>query len=46
MPAEAYTYLSSRMVREVSALGGSVHGLVPAGVERRLKKKLGQSLKV
>ena len=40
MPAEAYTYLSSRMVREVSALGGSVHGLVPAGVERRLKKKL------
>lgn len=46
MPAEAYTYLSSRMVREVSALGGSVQGLVPAGVERRLKKKLSQSLKV
>lgn len=46
MPAEAYTYLSSRMVREVSALGGSVHGLVPAGVERRLKKKLSQSSKV
>ena len=46
MPAEAYTYLSSRMVREVSALGGAVQGLVPAGVERRLKKKLSQSLKV
>jgi pantetheine-phosphate adenylyltransferase len=46
MPAEAYTYLSSRMVREVSALGGSVQGLVPAGVERRLKKKLSQSLQV
>jgi pantetheine-phosphate adenylyltransferase len=44
MPSEAYTYLSSRMVREVSALGGSVHGLVPAGVERRLKKKLSQRL--
>jgi pantetheine-phosphate adenylyltransferase len=40
MPAEAYTYLSSRMVKEVSALGGSIHGLVPAGVERRLKEKL------
>jgi pantetheine-phosphate adenylyltransferase len=44
MPAEAYTYLSSRMVREVSALGGSVHGLVPVGVEKRLKKKLSQRL--
>mgnify|MGYP001165998472 CR=1 FL=1 len=43
MPAEAYTYLSSRMVREVSALGGSVRGLVPAGVERRLKKKLNRA---
>jgi len=42
MPAETYTYLSSRMVREVSALGGSVHGLVPPGVERRLKQKLSQ----
>ncbi len=37
LPAEAYSYLSSRLVREISALGGSVHGLVPPIVERRLK---------
>ena len=42
MPAEAYSYLSSRLVKEISALGGSVHGLVPAIVERRLKRKHGQ----
>ncbi len=29
MPAEPYTYVSSRLVKEVVALGGSVHGLVP-----------------
>jgi len=39
MPAEAYSYLSSRLVREISALGGSVHGLVPSLVERRLKRR-------
>jgi len=38
MPAEAYSYLSSRLVREISMLGGSVHGLVPPMVERRLKQ--------
>jgi pantetheine-phosphate adenylyltransferase len=42
MPAEAYSYLSSRQVKEISALGGSVRGLVPAIVERRLKRKHGQ----
>ena len=36
MPGEAYTYLSSRLVKEVFALGGSVAGLVPPAVERRL----------
>jgi pantetheine-phosphate adenylyltransferase len=39
MPGEAYTYLSSRLVKEVFALGGSVAGLVPRGVERRLLAK-------
>jgi len=39
MPAEAYSYLSSRLVREISQLGGSVHGLVPPLVEKRLKSK-------
>ena len=39
MPAEAYSYLSSRLVKEISDLGGSVHGLVPSIVERRLKRR-------
>jgi len=42
MPAEAYSYLSSRLVKEISVLGGSVHGLVPDIVERRLKRKHGR----
>ena len=36
MPAEPYSYLSSRLVKEISLLGGSVHGLVPDLVEQRL----------
>lgn len=40
MPAEAYSYVSSRLVKEVFHLGGSVDGLVPALVEARLKAKL------
>lgn len=39
MPAEPYTYLSSRLVKEVVALGGSVTGLVPDVVEERLRQK-------
>jgi len=39
MPAEPYTYVSSRLVKEIVALGGSVHGLVPPTVERRLREK-------
>jgi pantetheine-phosphate adenylyltransferase len=39
MPAEPYTYVSSRLVKEVVALGGSVHGLVPQIVEDRLREK-------
>jgi pantetheine-phosphate adenylyltransferase len=39
MPAEPYTYVSSRLVKEVVALGGSVHGLVPDVVEARLRDK-------
>jgi pantetheine-phosphate adenylyltransferase len=36
MPAEQYTYVSSRLIREVAALGGSVAGLVPDLVDARL----------
>ena len=39
MPAEPYTYVSSRLVKEVVALGGSVTGLVPDVVEDRLRDK-------
>lgn len=40
MPAEAYSYLSSRLVREIAQLGGSVKDLVPPAVEERLKAKV------
>jgi pantetheine-phosphate adenylyltransferase len=39
MPSEAYTYLSSRLVKEVFALGGPVEAFVPTPVERRLAQK-------
>jgi len=39
MPADSYSYLSSRLVKEISLFGGSVKGLVPPSVERRLKLK-------
>ena len=38
-PKEEYTYLSSRLVREVSALGGDVTGLVPDPVKHRLEEQ-------
>ncbi|MBM3778327.1 MAG: pantetheine-phosphate adenylyltransferase [Acidimicrobiia bacterium] len=37
MPAEQYTYLSSRLIKEVFSLGGQVRGLVPPLVEARLR---------
>jgi pantetheine-phosphate adenylyltransferase len=40
MPGEAYTYLDSRMVKEVVGLGGRVSEFVPEIVEKRLKEKL------
>jgi pantetheine-phosphate adenylyltransferase len=39
MAPEGYSYLSSRLVKEVFALGGDVSGLVPAAVMRRLHAK-------
>ena len=39
MPAENYSYLSSRLVKEIARLGGSITGLVPESVERRLKER-------
>ncbi len=40
MPAEAYTYVSSRLVKEVLQHGGNPKNLVPPYVERRMKEKL------
>ena len=40
MPALSYSYLSSRLVREIAQLGGSVGGLVPEIVEKQLREKL------
>jgi pantetheine-phosphate adenylyltransferase len=39
MPAEQYTYTSSRLIKEVFMLGGAVDGLVPPIVEERLQQK-------
>jgi pantetheine-phosphate adenylyltransferase len=40
-PAGAYSYLSSRLVREIASLGGALTNMVPASVERRLRARLG-----
>jgi len=42
MPHEAYTYLSSRLVKEVALLGGTVKGLVSPVVERMLRERYRQ----
>ena len=39
MPHERYTYISSRLIKEVASLGAPVTGLVPAAVEERLAQK-------
>ena len=46
MPAEQYSYLSSRLVREVAKLGGSIADLVPQMVEHRLREKLEPAVKL
>src|SRR5437763_640336 len=46
MPAETYSYLSSRLVREIARLGGSIEGLVPQMVEQRLREKLEPAVKL
>ncbi len=40
MPAEQYTYISSRLIKEVATLGGRIRGFVPDLVERRLREKI------
>ena len=42
MPAEAYSYLSSRLVKEVVSFGGKIDGLVPPNVGKRLLGRMGK----
>jgi pantetheine-phosphate adenylyltransferase len=46
MPADKYSYLSSRLVREVAQLGGSIQGLVPELVDQSLHAKLDPAYKL
>lgn len=39
MPKEEYTYLSSRLVKEIARLGGDVSGFVPPSVAQALVRK-------
>ena len=39
-PAESYSHISSRLVKEIFVHGGSVKGLVPPIVEERLRQKV------
>jgi pantetheine-phosphate adenylyltransferase len=39
VPAVQYSFVSSRLVREIARLGGPLDGLVPSSVERRLRAK-------
>ena len=41
MAGEAYSYISSRLVKEVFGLGANISGLVPPLVEARLRKRKG-----
>ncbi len=41
--SEAYLYTASRLVKEVSRLGGDVGSLVPPGVNERLNRKFAES---
>ena len=40
MANEAYSFISSRLVKEVFRLGGNITGLVPPSVETRLQRRM------
>ena len=40
MAGEAYSYISSRLIKEVFKLGGPINGLVPKLVEERMRAKI------
>jgi pantetheine-phosphate adenylyltransferase len=40
MANEAYSFISSRLVKEVFGLGGNISGLVPPSVEARMRSRM------
>lgn len=44
MANEAYSFISSRLIKEVFGLGGNIRGLVPPSVEARLHRRLNQTI--
>ncbi len=40
MPNESYSYLSSKLIKEVASLGADISKFVPGNVEKRLKEKM------
>jgi pantetheine-phosphate adenylyltransferase len=47
MANETYSFISSRLVKEVARLGGSISGLVPPSVQKRLETRMsGTKLRV
>ena len=40
MSGEAYSFISSRLVKQVFGLGGNISGLVPPSVEARLRSRI------
>ncbi len=40
MPSEAYSYLSSKLIKEAASLGANLKGFVPSFVEKAIKSKL------
>jgi pantetheine-phosphate adenylyltransferase len=43
MPHEKYTYISSRLIKEVATFGASVAGMVPTLVEKRLAESFSKT---
>lgn len=41
MTSEQYSYLSSRMIKEIAALGGDVRDFVPGCIAKMIRRKLG-----
>ena len=42
MPKETYTFISSRMIKEIARLGGDIGSFVPTHVGEALREKVGK----